>query len=190
MSSDIIMGVMQAADTSKSQRAHARLAQLNTDKTGLFGKVLTALGSRTEKNVTSSAAQGGEDLIAQVMAAADPGKMQVAEARLVGLGGTQTASADTEAKRAAVKKLEGALLTAVVDEIVPKESSSLYGDGTAGSVARQFQVEGLAEAAAEAEPLGLANQFYGSGATAQKEPLVRDQQWPYFGRRNITPYAA
>lgn len=199
MSSDMIMGVMQAADAAKTQRAHTRLAQLHTDKPGLFGKIMTALGNRSEKVPVADAAARSDDLIAQVMAAADPAKRQIAEAKLEGLRapGAATAVAASgeepgmEQKRAAARKLEGALLTAVVDDIVPKDSASLYGGGTAGNIARQFQVEGLAEAAAEAEPLGLANQFYGNGvAQAQQDPLQRDQQWPYFGRRTITPYAA
>lgn len=230
MSSDLIIGVMQAADASQSQRAYARLAQLNSGKTGLFSKMLAALGASTERAATGRADAGqdliagvmaaadparkqiaeaklvgfggpgsavangapvvGQDFIAGVMAAADPSEMQIAETRLKGLDGTAIAVAGKDAKREAAKKLEGALLAAVVEEIVPKESSSLYGEGTAGNIARQFQVEGLAEAAADAEPLGLASQFYGSGPAVQTGDLMHPQQWPYFGRRTITPYAA
>lgn len=200
MSSDMIMGVMQAANASKAMRAQTRLAQLGGSNEGLFGKIMTALGNRTEKTKPAAdPAALGDDLIAQVMAAADPAKVQMAEAKLVSIGGMPSAVADASAspadpalaqKREAAKKLEGALLASVVDDIIPKDSATLYGEGTSGNIARQFQVEALAEAAAATEPLGLANQFYGNGAVQQQEPLQRDQQWPYFGRSKITPYAA
>lgn len=185
MAVDLILGVMQAADASKTQRAHARLSQLNTDKPGLFDKIMTAVAKRPEKPLPA-----GEDLIAQVLAAADPAKVQAAEARLNGIGAANTAVAANDPKREVMKKLEGSLLTSLVDEVMPKDSESLYGEGTAGEVARQFQVENLAEAAAEAEPLGLARQLYGNAPQQAPEPLMKDQQWPYFVRRTITPYAA
>jgi len=187
MSVDLILGVLQAANTSKAQQAQKRLSEIGAGKSGIFEKVMQAVGKKPSK---ASDKVNGEDLIAQVMAAADPSRRQLAETKLRGVGENSSAVAENIPKLQAMKKLEGALLTAVVDQIMPKDSQSLYGDGTAGEVARQFQVEGLAEAAAESEPLGLADQFYGQKASAPIDPLSRDQQWPYFTRRSITPYAA
>ncbi len=71
MSSDMIVGVMQAANASNSLRAQTRLAQLGGDRDGLFGKIFSALGNRTEKVKGPDPSKLGDDLIAQVMAAAD-----------------------------------------------------------------------------------------------------------------------
>lgn len=185
MAVDLILGVLQAADVAKTQRAQQRLAELGNQKSALFDRVMAAVGPKTKKPMPT-----GEDLIAQVMAAAEPSKRQMAEAKLMGLGQGSVAVAEDQPKVEAMKKLEGALLTAVVDQIMPKDSDTLYGEGTSGEVARQFQVDGLADAVAEAEPLGLAKQFYGQEPGSQLESLSRDQQWPYFTRRAITPYAA
>lgn len=205
MSIDLIMGVVQAADKAKTQRAETRLATMDGAGPDLFRKIIAALGrppsgtlaaGETAKvpKAIASANSFGEDLLADVMAAASPERKFLAQAKLEGLSEGDPVVASLEAakdnRKVAMRKLEGALLSAVTDQILPKSSATLYGSGTAGEMARQFQVEQLAEASAETEPLGLAKRFYGVAGADAASDLQSSSQWPYFGRRTITPYAA
>jgi hypothetical protein len=205
MSIDLIMGVVQAADKAKMQRAETRLAAMDGAGPGLFRKIVAAfgkppVGTRVAAEMGDmpkravSAESIGEDLLADVMAAANPERKLHAQTKLERLSGDGAVVANLEADkdkpRAAMQKLEGALLSAVTDQILPKTSSTLYGGGTAGEMARQFQAEQLAETSAEAEPLGLAKRFYGEAEIDATPELQNSSQWPYFGRRTITPYAA
>lgn len=187
MSVDLVLGVMQAADKSRTQRAQERLVTLEKNVPDIFGSVLSSLGKEKATPIQSGA---DADIIAGVMAAADPEQVKMAEARLIPSGQGLAASRETGSMAEAAKGLEASLLTTVVEQILPSGSHELYGSGTAGEVARHFQVENLARAAAEAEPLGLAGKLYGNESPGTSTALVSDSQWPYFSRNTITPYAS
>jgi hypothetical protein len=184
MSVDLVLGVIQAADTTKSQRMRERLAELGGGPKDVFEKILSAA---TLSQGKVGALEGGLDLVAQVIAANDPEKHQKATRQLAGLDILSTNGAGENPQRKVAQKLEETLMASVVEELVPKDSPSLYGDDDTVGLTRQFQVDHLASATAASSPLGLADSLYGRQDAAG---MTKANQWPYFVRRSITPYAA
>jgi peptidoglycan hydrolase FlgJ len=184
MSVDLVLGVIHAADASRSQQTRKKLAGLNEGSGGLFEKVF-ALSSRGAEK--TSASKSDNDLIAGVVAAAKPEAKQSMARQLASLDSAASPIPNSDSEKQAAQQLEESLLAAVVDQMIPKDAPSLYGEGGAAGLARQFQVEHVAAATAETAPLGLADSLYGN--QADSKPL-KSSQWPYFVRSSITPYAA
>jgi peptidoglycan hydrolase FlgJ len=184
MSVDLVLGVIQAADASKLQPMRKKLAESADGIQGVFDKVFTSSTRAAEK---SAATENGVDLIAGVVAAAKSEAKHSVDRLLASLDGPVSADATSIQQQQAARQLEESLLTTVVEQMIPKHSPSLYGEDAAADMARQFQVEQVAAAAAEAAPLGLAESLYGKrdGGAA-----LKSLQWPYFVRSSITPYAA
>jgi hypothetical protein len=184
MSVDLVLGVIQAADASKSQQTRKKLAGLTEGSGGLFGRVFSS-----STRVADKAPSTGKDsdLIAGVVAAAKPETKQSMARMLASLDGAASENPEIDSERKAAQQLEGALLATVVEQMIPKNSPSLYGEDAAGDMARQFQVEQLAAAAAEAAPLGLEDSLNGGQSDSK---TLKSSQWPYFVRSTITPYAA
>lgn len=204
MATNLITDVLRAfgADrTAKVSRAREDFVNVNDEvKTkkasgdGLFSKVFQKMGVSSGGGVKHGSNPsvvrafdqlGGKDIVADVMAAADPQSVQLASAKLHSIdGGTAVASNQSNAKAEAMKKLEGVLLANMLDSMVPKSESDLYGGGTAGDTWRSFQVNQMAEDMAQRGVLNL-DQLGNGGASANNT-----SQWPQFQAKPITSYAS
>jgi peptidoglycan hydrolase FlgJ len=138
------------------------------------------------------------DLIADVMKQADPAAARRALLRLQHLSGAsperdvastfrarpkdqsrldpQGLDAAADPKSAAMQKLETVLATKMVEAMLPKDQSRLYGEGTAGDVWRGFHIEAMGKAIAEE---GLLS-------TRRESPAAEQQP---SGRKAITPFS-
>jgi peptidoglycan hydrolase FlgJ len=112
------------------------------------------------------------DIIADVMMHADPGKMKIASrvledlsvrrpampseaqfrrvisnaSRNVELSSVENPYGGKTAYNNAVRGLETVLATKVVEAMMPKDQSRLYGEGTAGEIWRGFHIEVMGQA--------------------------------------------
>jgi peptidoglycan hydrolase FlgJ len=141
------------------------------------------------------------DLIADVMKRADPLQQRAAIAKLEEVAASRVTSHDVpafkqvvkekdqsrlqsevitaqakapSARQAAMKKLEAVLATKFVEAMLPKDQSSLYGEGTSGEVWRGLHIEAMGKALADG---GLLDSPTVSQAPAQGL------------RKAITPFA-
>ena len=183
MSSDLVLGVIQAANPSHSQRRLDQLAALRNSSGDIFKKVFSAT---VDNGADSSPTVEVPDFISQVVSAADPQKRRATVGKLSNLD--HEASGPNVAKREinAAKQLEETLLATVISQMIPKKSADFI-DGDQAGLARQFQIDNLAHAAAEAQPLGLAESLFGERNT---RGLIKVDRWPYFAQLKITPYSA
>jgi hypothetical protein len=141
------------------------------------------------------------DIIADVMAKADPAARQAALLRLEKLSRTKTASVDQAtftpvmagkdqsrldgqptatkpeaAQKDVMRKLDAVLATKLVESMMPRDQSSLYGEGTSGEVWWGLHMEVLGKALADD---GILN-------TSSDAP----QALPALGlRKAITPFS-
>lgn len=187
MSVDLIMSVIGAADKQQASSAHKKLVALDRGESSLFTRIVNAVKKKPQ---AEPAGDPGVDLIAQVMKAAPREKAEMAMAKLEGMG-SETAVADADSGKDAGTKLEAALLTTLVQEMMPKDNGGLYGSGTAGEVWRDMHVQQIAEAAAKDGVLSLGDMT----SLAPREErsasaVIRTPQWPYFVQRDVTPYAS
>lgn len=143
------------------------------------------------------------DLVMDVMRAAEPSKLASARQRLGGTSAVADVGKPTSPQQIARSKanqdFEAAMLRTFTEQMMPKEASSLYGDGTAGNIWRSLQVDLMSQQIAKAGGIGIAKmldrvplaatpdqtaQTLGlnemSGGTQRKELLSSAAQWPYF----------
>jgi hypothetical protein len=139
MSTDIIAGVLRAPDVRQSANsvARPRAAAAERSQTSLF-QIIS--GSVATQDVP-------KDLIAEVMGAGAAAKAQTAALKLENM--------DSSRHQAAMQGLEGALMTNVLENMMPQSNSDLYGDSTSGEVWRGFQIEQFANAMASRGILNL-----------------------------------
>jgi hypothetical protein len=89
-------------------------------------------------------------LLEDVMAAANPEKARSAQVALQNLSNAKPAATNP------MVALEGTLMTKFVDEMLPKSSHALYGEGLAGDTWRGFEVDQLGSALAKSDPLNFS----------------------------------
>ncbi|MGD0720908.1 MAG: rod-binding protein [Roseiarcus sp.] len=141
-SSDIVLEVLKAADPARAQAVTQRL---------------TALGA---------GAVGGPDDFAKVLEAAEPATPAAAPPapdaadmrdRLPTIG-----AEDAEAAKAARTQIdfEASILKSFVDEILPKDETSVYGDGTAGDIWKSMLSDQIARQIAKSGAFGIARQLF------------------------------
>lgn len=184
LTSDLLVGVMQAANPVRARAATARLAGLAAaapaDTPALqpvsFASLFTAPQSGTAAG----------DLIVGVMKAADPQRLAAANARL---GAT---AADGPRLAAATpadpyRKFEGFLLRTAFEDILPPADSCAFGTGFAGGVWRSMAAEQFANLFADRGGLGLADEIR-QRDTASVGPTA-SSQWPYFEQPSLSPLA-
>lgn len=141
------------------------------------------------------------DIIADVMAKADPAARQAALARLEKLSriksaavdnalfnpivhgkdqsrldGQPSPSAPVATQKHVMRKLEAVLATKLVESMMPKDQSSLYGEGTSGEVWRGLHMEVLGQALADD---GILN----TSTDAPQRPSAQSL------RKAITPFS-
>jgi hypothetical protein len=135
----------------------------STDQTS-FATLL----SNARKVLPRGAGNGATpNLLEDVMAAADPQKVENAQSALLSSGGgTSVAAGQLDSKGKAMMALEGTLMTKFVDQMLPKSNHALYGSGIAGDTSRGFEVDQFGAALAKSDPLKFAPTQSGIKLTA------------------------
>lgn len=179
MAFDLIADVMRAADRTSLAQAQSRLAQTaaKPGRASLFAGVSALVSGKMAKPASLP-----NDLVADVMAAAPAAARNTAVAKLEGAAGGKPPAG----LHGAMQGLQSALLSTMVDAMVPKEQVSLYGEGTAGEIWRGFQVNQFSDELAQADVLGLNQPRPQAGA--EQEAVGRVVQWPYFQAGSITSF--
>ena len=135
---DIIADVMSKADPAKLQIATQQLENLARTKTnGQAGRKF---------QVTANSLAANEPTLRKVV------KFLKDQSRIPGGedGEFLSPSAKNQAsKKAAMRGLETILATKMVESMMPKDQSRLYGEGTAGEIWRGFHIEAMGKALAE-----------------------------------------
>lgn len=135
--SDIVLDVARAADPIKSFAAAEKLARLGPAEQGAYNSFSTLLGA---SKIGAAANVGRADLRGQI---ALNGGSPVAK-----LG-------QMDARTKAYKGLEQLLLQNLVENMLPKESSAVFGSGSAGDIWRSMLAEQLAAQVGKTVDLGL-----------------------------------
>jgi hypothetical protein len=113
----------------------------------LFPNLMAQLG-KTRSHGSGNGASA--NLLEEVMAAADPAKVQRAQVALQDLSNGKSSATNP------MVALEGTLMTKFVDEMLPKSDHALYGGGLAGDTWRGFEVDQFGSALAKSDPLNFA----------------------------------
>lgn len=153
------------------------------------------------------------DLVMDVMRAAAPQRAATARASLTGIQGASkkdsvsrlnASPAATEvsaAQKKAHQQFEAAMLRNFTEQMMPKEASSFYGEGTAAGIWRSMQVDLMSNNLAKAGGIGIAEMLdkdsirQASQKTAETlalnelapaasptQQLTTATEWPYFNR--------
>ncbi len=130
------------------------------------------------------------DIVADVMRAASPEKLQAAQARLrsiaagasagdsaafaarlAGAGASRKPTPDAEA--VAMEKFEAMVLGSFFEKMLPSDATAAYGEGLSGDMWKSIMAQHLGEAVAAQGGIGIASRYladrYPSGEKA--EPL-------------------
>ncbi len=130
------------------------------------------------------------DLVLDVMKAADPVKRAAASARLA------------NPQAVANQKFEAVMLRNMAEGMLPKGSSSLYGEGMAGNIWRSLQADLMGQEMAKGGGIGIArmlakaqDRLGGQGDAASLNTislqghlaaLRPSSEWPYFITSDLT----
>lgn len=141
-SSDIVLEVLKAADPLRAQAATQRLVALgaaSADAADDFTKVLDA---------AEQPAGGGPEIAANASDLRD---------RLAGM--TPDAASDQKAARVQVE-FEASILKTFVDAILPKDETSVYGQGTAGDIWKSMLADQIARQIAKSGAFGISRRLF------------------------------
>jgi hypothetical protein len=154
LGTDIISGVMAAAEPSKLSKARTKLASLaDAPIAGEFqSKLVEAAGFIPAKGGAAP------DLIMDVMAHADRSRVADAAMKLAGADHGDLKTKDI-AREKVLKQFESTLLANSLESIMPEPHDALTGGGPAASIWRGQQIQFVSEAIAERSPLGLVDMF-------------------------------
>jgi peptidoglycan hydrolase FlgJ len=155
--------------------------------------------------VANDSKEDGMDIIADVMQQADPvqaraglqrlqkhqsvnpARVQAAQLRATPFHQDQsrlTAPKQDDralAERAVMQKLETVLATKMVEAMLPKDQSRLYGEGTAGEVWRGFHIEAMGKAIAEEDLLSTSLKPAVQAENPGQNPSRRSTITPFSG---------
>jgi Rod binding domain-containing protein len=140
--SDIVLDVLRAADPVREQATTQRLSALGAggvDAPEEFSKALDA---------------AQKPPAVQPASAADAGDMRD---RLPGVDGA--AAADLKAAKTKVE-FEASILKTFVDEMMPKNETDVYGEGTAGDIWKSMLSDQIATQIARSGAFGIAKQLF------------------------------
>ncbi len=159
--SDLVLDVIRSVTPHKKLVAQAKLGGVNNTFTTMFDKLLG------NKSVAKTKVRDlPNDLVAEVANAVDHNKYAAAAQKL-GSDDTQMAMADVSSARSATKiphsiskqdqQFEAMMLRNFVEEMMPKQTASLYGEGTAGEIWRSMQVDYMSQEMAKSGGIGIAS---------------------------------
>lgn len=146
------------------------------------------------------------DIVADVLRAAEPQRLTAARRRLVpeaqlaqvqATGKAHASAAKNEARAKAHQQFEAVMLRSFTEQMMPKEASSIYGEGTAANVWRSLQVDLMSQQLAKSGGIGIAKMLDRistaeantaaslglnelSGASSRSTSLSTAGEWPYF----------
>lgn len=159
--SDIVLDVARAADPSRSLAATERLSRLGSTEAipGGFAGVVRPADSPDGQLRTRLALMSGESASASAPAAMDD-------------------------RAKAYKGVEELVLQRLVEAMLPKEDSGLFGGGTAGDVWRSMLAEQLAKQIGKSVDLGLVKTTVGAHPVASAEAPTTAPVSPLTRRRS------
>jgi peptidoglycan hydrolase FlgJ len=138
-SSDIVLEVLKAADPARAQAATQRLSALGgVDGADDFARVLDA---------TAQPPPGGAETAANAADMRD---------RLASLSPD---AANDKAARTQVE-FEASILKTFVDAILPKDETSVYGEGTAGDIWKSMLADQIARQIAKSGAFGISKRLF------------------------------
>jgi hypothetical protein len=141
LSTDIVLDVARAADPAKHQAASKRLADMSGSTSGAeFAAMLNGIGGQSAVNMPS-----------------DHYALNTAPRHETAL------SADTKKDKAA-QQLEAFVLQSFVDSMLPKDSESVFGKGTAGGIWKSMLAEQIGAQIARTGGVGIAKQVLAAQA--------------------------
>ena len=153
-SSDIVLDVLKAADPLRAQATTQRLSALgaaNVRGPDDFARVLDAAGPPP---------------------AADPDVVANAANMRDRLPGVSGESADDQKAARTQIEFEASILKSFVDEILPKNETDVYGDGTAGDIWKSMLADQIARQIAKSGAFGIAKQLFSTHPLASHHPTL------------------
>lgn len=216
--SDLVLDVVKAANPERAKIAQAGLqrGQSVANSAREF-----ADAENTVKRNPGIGRFLTTDIVGDVVNAADPAKLKTSIAQLNGtssLGrvdmaglvlGTNDSAAATGASKAANPKekayeqFEASVLRNFVEEMLPKSTENVYGEGTAGNVWRSMQADFMSQELAKSGGIGIAStlaKLDEARARSQADvslteitpkaegasgSITNTSEWPYFSRSKI-----
>lgn len=171
--SDLIVGVMQAADPARRQAATRRLTELATTD--------PSSGADFSSLLACSPSQCGPASAGSFSAMPD----------IVATAALMPRPANPEVKTPGAKdpytKFEGFLLRTAFEDILPPAESGSFGDGYAGGVWRSMAAEQFANLFADQGGIGIAAMMRKRVAMAGAESgPSQSGQWPYFAQATLS----
>ena len=209
--SDLVLDVVKAANPERARIAQAGL-QRGPAATSSAREFADA--ENTVKRTTGIGRFLATDIVRDVINAADPAKLQTSIAKLGGTSdpaGVDIASlvlnaSDTKAvnpKEKAYEQFEASVLRSFVEEMLPKKTENVYGEGTAGNVWRSMQADFMSQELAKSGGIGIASTLARLDeakarsqasetlneilprADGARDSLSNASEWPYFSRSKI-----
>jgi peptidoglycan hydrolase FlgJ len=218
--SDLVLDVVRAANPERSRNAQLALLQ------GKSVANSTRAFADAENTVKRSPGIGRfleSDIVGDVVNAANPTKLKGGIARLAGTSGMaqlDLASLVLDAngssngitsgsvnalnpKEKAYQQFEASVLRNFVEEMLPKSSENVYGEGTAGNVWRSMQADFMSQELAKSGGIGIASTLarldeakarsqtgadlneIAPGTDNARESIINSTEWPYFSRAEI-----
>jgi hypothetical protein len=209
--SDLVLDVVKAANPER-----ARIAQAGLQRGQSVASSAREFAD-AENTVKRNPGIGrflATDIVRDVVNAADPSKLTTSIAKLGGTSapaGVDMASlvlnaSDTKAinpKAKAYQQFEASVLRNFVEEMLPKATENVYGEGTAGNVWRSMQADFMSQELAKSGGIGIASTLARlDEARARSQPEVtlneitpradgargsisNASEWPYFSRSKI-----
>jgi peptidoglycan hydrolase FlgJ len=216
ISTDLVLDVVRAANPDRVKVAQANLGNA-IGGTGAAQQFAEAVNTVRQKSGIGRFLSN--DIVGDVVNAADPGQRQGGILKLAGVSdpsqidmssvvvgandeGAVKGTA-TDKKKVAYQQFEAGMLRNFVEEMLPKSSDTLYGEGTAGNVWRSMQADFMSQELAKSGGIGIAatlarldEQKAGSqsGAGLNELPqrtsaggnsISNANEWPYFSQGEI-----
>jgi flagellar protein FlgJ len=212
--SDLVLDVVKAANPERARIAQAGLqrGQSATNPAKAF-----ADAENTVKRNPGIGRFLTTDIVGDVVNAADPAKLQTSIAKLGGTSSLERVDmaglvlnandADTakavNPKEKAYQQFEASILRSFVEEMLPKATENVYGEGTAGNVWRSMQADFMSQELAKSGGIGIASTLARlDEARARSQPdvalneitpkaegprgaITNTSEWPYFSRTKI-----
>jgi peptidoglycan hydrolase FlgJ len=167
---DIVADVLKQADAAKTKVAMQNIERLAQGKTVKLSKQQFRLPTKvapSDQIALTKFKKLNKDQ-SRVPASAEGDIASVPESRQA-------------AKNAAMRGLETVLATKMVEAMMPKDQSRIYGEGTAGEIWRGFHIDAMGKA--------LAGQGLFSTSNDDATPNDLTNQ-PFKQRRTIVPFAS
>lgn len=164
--SDIVLDVARNADADRQAAASRRLEALAANRAGTSGTFAATLDN-VASPLTRSTTKGGGGVSSLVAGSSSP-----------------RPAAQPNRTTKVAQDLEATLLGPFVNEMLPKDASSVYGQGVGGDIWRSMLSDQIAHQLAKAGSLGIARRLFAthplekSFAGELQKPLITAQANP------------